>query len=157
MDKYTLMRLYLTLALTVAVAVLYITWGILHHFTLFTGKYAKRKMRNFVKKAHVPLNVAFNLLIVLFIGILVSNRAVPAVKDLPNVIHRQYDSIEGTTTTDSDRTNHTKLKENTVQVSADDGETVTLIYFGESIDDGTKVTAVYLPHSHYATVVAQEE
>ena len=156
MDKYTLLRLYLALALAIAMIPLYLTWGIQHHFRFVTGE-RPSKLKN-VKKWKVPLNVTVNLLIVLFIGVLLTQRAIPAVQDLPNVIHKQYISVEGTVQADdSARTSHSKLKSNKIQVATEDGETVELVCFGESIDAGTEVSAVYLPHSHYATVTEQDD
>ena len=156
MDKYTLLRLYLALALAIAMIPLYLTWGIQHHFRFVTGERSS-KLKN-IKKWKVPLNVTVNLLIVLFIGVLLTQRAIPAVQDLPNVIHEQYVSVEGTVQADdSTSTSHSKLKSNKIQVATEDGETVELVCFGEDIDAGTEVSAVYLPHSHYATVTKRDD
>lgn len=75
---------------------------------------------------------------------------IPYIRDIPYIIRGEYKIVTGIAC-NKDHGGRNLEEERTVQILSEDGCKVEVIFFDDYIDEGEKLTVIYLPNSKFGS------
>ena len=143
--------LYISAQVVIAFAVVLFSGVVcLKRYRLIKWENATESKKKWVKKYENKLNnICFVILLVMSL-IALKIRIVPYVLDIPYIIEGNYSIITGRAKQkDHGGADTREVRE--IEIVDKKGNVENISFFGEYIDEGEKVTVVYLPYSKFGT------